>query len=257
MADDITDITDGDLIQEPEPQDPPAEPVAPADPPKQTAQERINEITYKFREAEREVEYWKNLALADAEPEPEPAPTPPPVDGRPVRAHFESQEKYEDALLDWRDEKRTATETEKQTKERMKKNLATFNENAKEFRKENPDFDEVIETPVFNDSMREILLTDKNGPALTYSIAKNKATSDYLLSLTPAQQLYEIGKLSNQLTANQRIKPVSTAPEPLDPVSGEGIPEKDPSKMSIDEWMEWNKQHEISRIKSNIEGRRP
>jgi hypothetical protein len=48
---------------------------------KKNVQERIDELTYKFREAEREAQYWKELA-------PKEEPPKPSKEGRP------DQEKY-------------------------------------------------------------------------------------------------------------------------------------------------------------------
>lgn len=238
---------------------PPAEPPPPTEPPKQTAQERINEVYGKYKDAEREAEYWKNLAIEDdADPPPAPPPaTPPPpappaADGRPVKAHFETPEQYEDALYSWRKESENVVSLAADKKQAMVDNLATFNKNAAEFRKEHADFDEMIEKPVFNDSMREVLLTIENGPALTYYIGKNSAVADRLRTLTPTQQIYEIGMLANQLKP-EAATPVTTAPPPLDVIGdGVGIPEVDTSKMPIGEWMEWNKQQDLAKIKAGM-----
>ena len=38
-------------------------------------------------------------------------------------------------------------------------------------------------------------------------------------------------------------KPVSKAPKPITPVKGTATPNTDPSKMSMDEWLVWRKEH--------------
>ena len=207
-----------------------------------------------MKDAEREAEYWKTLALDDDETPPA-APTPPvtPVaDGRPIKAQFETPEQYEDAVYDWRKGKESSKFVESEKQQKGIDDLATFNKNAEDFRKEHADFNEIIERPVFNDTMREVLLTAEDGPALTYYIGKNPAVSDHLKTLTPSGQIYEIGKIAQELKAGTVTVPISGAPPPLEPVGGEGVPEKDPSKMPITEWMAWNKANEIEKIKAKL-----
>ena len=68
-------------------------------PVKQTAQERINEITRKRREAEREVERLKKELEEKAQAKTVPT-------DRPKIENFETQEAYEDAVYEWRDRQR-------------------------------------------------------------------------------------------------------------------------------------------------------
>ena len=242
----------------------PTEPVVPAtppaepQPPKQTAQERIDEITYKMREEEREKEYWKNLALGDQEP-PEPTtPAPKPADdGRPKQANFATTEEYEDALLDWHDQKKESKSLEATKKQDMKDNLGKFNKNAAKLREAHEDFDQVIETPVFTETMRSALFMTDNGPMLAYHLGKNREEADRSKVLPPDQQLYEIGKLETKLLLAQQANVSTTVPEPLEPVGATGVPEIDPQKMSTDEWMEHEKKREIAKIKANLGPRAP
>lgn len=268
MTGPIINITEADLIQDP-PADP-AVPVVPTDPPaepqkpKQTAQERIDEVTYHRREAERkaieaekETEYWRNLALGDQEP---PAPTTPPVpadDGRPKQASFETIEQYEDALLDWHDGKKEAKTFAATQQQQLKDSLSNFNKNAAKLREQHPDFDAVIETPVFTPEMRSALFMTENGPMLAYHLGKNREVADKIKVLPPNQQLYEIGKLETQLVLAQKANPVTNAPEPIEPVGATGAPEVDPSKLPINDWMKWNEQQEKAKIKAKLEPRAP
>ncbi len=231
----------------------------PADkPPKQTAQERIDEITYKRREAEREAEYWKNVALGEAEPPvidkvDEPPATPPKDDTRPKQANYGTAEEYEDALFDWRDGKQADQQQKTAKMVEMQERLKGYNARAEAFRAANPDFDKVIEAPVFTDTMRELLLDIENGPMITYHIAKNPEIADKIKVLPPNSQVYAIHKLENELLIAQEEKPTA-APEPITPVGATGATDVDPSKMNIDEWMEWDKKRSIEKITKKVEG---
>ena len=221
----ITEITEKDLIEPPK---------------KQSVQERINEITYKMREEEREKEYWKNLALGEKEP-PEPAPPKPSTEGRPSQTNYESVEEYEDALFDWRDAKRNSETLAKTQEEEKKEALSEFNKNAAKLRAEHEDFDEVINAPVFTDPMKDALFASENGPLVAYHIAKNREVADKIKTLPPERQIYEMGKLEERLILAQKTIKTTAAPEPIDPVGITGAPEINPSDLSTDKWMEWNR----------------
>jgi len=263
MPDDIIEITDDDLIQDPPEPAAPTEPLAeptepPVDPakPKQTVQERINEITYKMREEEREKEYWKNLALGEKEPS-EPAPPKPSTEGRPSQVNYESVEEYEDALFDWRDAKRNSETLVKTQEQEKKEALSEFNKNAANLRKEHEDFDDVINAPVFTDPMKDALFASENGPLVAYHIGKNREVADKIKLLPPERQIYEMGRLEERLLLAQKTKKTTDAPEPIEPVGITGAPEIDPSDMNTPDWMKWNKEQDLKKIKAKLEPRAP
>jgi hypothetical protein len=71
-----------------------------------------------------------------------------------------------------------------------------------------------------------------------YALGKNPEEASRILALSPVQQGRELERLA--LKAGQpATKAVSKAPAPITPVDGSTTVEKDPSKMSTDEWMKW------------------
>ena len=221
------------------------------EPRKQTAQERINEITRSRREAERETEYWKNLAMKDA---PEVQATP---SGRPVLHEYETTEEYEDALNGWYNQERSKSQSAIAQQEHTKTLLKSFNERAATIRAEHTDFDDVVESRVFTDTMRAVVLSAKNGPEVAYFLGsdENKAIANKIAGLPPEMQPYEIGKLETQIELTKKTKAVTTAPAPISEIDGAtGGDKVDPSKMSTDEWMEWNKQNDIEKIRLKLGG---
>lgn len=236
-------------IEPAEPTEPaePAEPVEPAEPRKKSAQERINEITRARREAEREAEYWRNLAV-----KPEPAKQ---TSDRPKVDDFETTEEYEDALISWHDNKRAAASGMAEQQRRQSEMLRTFNEKASALRKTHEDFDEMIESPVFTDTMREVVLSADTGPELAYYLGSNRDVANKIARLPSTLQPYEIGKLETQIKLAQKTKKVTSAPAPLSPIgSTTGGGEKDPSKMSTEEWMRWDKEQRLEKIKRKLGG---
>lgn len=214
---------------------------------KKTAQERINEITRKRREAEREAEYWRQKAL---EKETEEQPKIP--NGRPLQSNFDTVEEYEDALIEWHDQRKAdkikVAEEAKARNEMVKK----FNDSAKEMRAAHDDFDEVIEAPIFTDTMRKTIFAMDTGPMVAYHLGSNPDIADTIKTLSPERQIYEIYKLETSLKLAQKKKTTTSAPEPITPVGDTGGMEISPDKMSIDEWMAWDKKRQLEKIKHRI-----
>ena len=233
----------------------PTEPVAPP-PKKQTAQERINELTRIRREKEREAEYWKKVALEKKEAPPEPK-AEASLPGRPKLEQFETSEQYEDALFEWRDNVREIKSIAQRQEREYESALKEFNERARKLRNEHEDFDEIIDSPVFSPAMWEAVLLSENGPQVAYHLGKseNWALAERIRNLPPSRQLYEMGKVETQLLVATQKKTVTSAPAPIKPVGITGTGgEKDPSKMTTEEWMAWDKKREIEKLKAKLSG---
>lgn len=227
----------------------------PPEPKKKTAQERIDEITRARREAEREKEYWKQVALAKKEEPPtkqEPSIYPP----RPKVEQFETTQEYEDALLEWHENKKEVQTRANRQRVEQESAVKTFNERAEKLRTEHEDFDEVIEAEVFSPVMRAALLKSETGPEIAYFLGKpeNWKEADRIRNLPLEMQPYELGKLETKLLVAKQTKKITDAPPPIKPVGMTGGSEKDPSKMTIEEWMAWDKQKEEDKRKSQYGG---
>jgi len=235
----------------------------PSEPKKKSAQERINEVVRKQREAEREREYWKQVALAKEQalrqqaPEPQQLPVNPLFPPRPTLEQFETTAAYEDALLSWHETRKEISARVTRQQEEQHRALRTFNDKANALRAEHEDFDEVVESPVFSPMMRATLLNSENGPDVAYHLGlpQNRAEADRIRSLPPELQPYELGRLETKLMLAKQTKKVPSAPPPIKPVgmSGTGA-EKDPGKMTIDEWMAWDRKRTMEKLKSKYGG---
>lgn len=236
----------------------PEETETPPPPRKKTAQKRIDEITKARREAEREKEYWKQQALNNAKKEERPAEEPTPnIPARPNLSQFDTTEEYEDALLAWHENRKAMEDAIKRQKAEQEEGFRKFQTAADAVRQKYPDFDEVVERPVFSDQMRLSILNSDTGPEMAYylGLPENAEVAARIRSLSPERQIYEMGKLDTRLSLAQKVKKVPSAPPPITPVgmSGTGA-EKDPGKMSIEEWMAWDKQNTLDKIKHKAGG---
>jgi hypothetical protein len=204
-------------------------------PKKQTAQERINEVTRLRRQAERE----RDEANREVERLRQSRESHTETSDRPQLQNFETQEAYEDALFDWRD-KRTSREREVEQRRKSEETaLEKFNEKAKKLKEIYEDFDEIVEQPVFSPVMRETLLNSDEGAMVSYFLGRpeNHAIADKISRLTPQQQIYELGKLETKLILAQKTKRSTDAPPPITTVGITGSAVVDESKMSDAEWV--------------------
>jgi hypothetical protein len=220
-------------------------------PKKQTAQERIDEITWKFREAERQANYWKKLASEEPRPAKEEAESTD-ILARPVIDNFETTAEYEDALFGWYDKKRVDADKVKAHTKTVKENIGVFNKNAAEFKKTHKDFSKVIEAPVFTDTMRNVLFTMEGGPEIAYHIAKNPQVGSEFGKLSPTQQIFKIAEIRNEIKLAHSTRTITGASEPIEPVGDTGHQEKDPDKMTTEEWMAWNKKRDMAMLEKKI-----
>lgn len=218
---------------------------------KKTVQDRIDELTRLRRQAERDAEYFKNLAMKDV-----PAPITESSSDRPRIENFETQESYEDALLTWHDRRKEQSLQTYRQQEKTKELVSTFNEKAAAIKREYEDFDDVVENLVFTPIMRETLLLSENGPQLAYFLGHpaNKVIADRIARMSPIKQIHEIGKLEMKYLLTAKEKKVSSAPSPINPVGGISEGTKDPDKMTTAEWIAWDRTKEMEKLKKKLGG---
>jgi len=221
---------------------------------KKTAQERIAEMTWKQREAERQAEYWKQQAIEKSISPVQSASLP---EDRPRLESFDTSESYEDALMQWHLNKATEKERETKQKERESEALRNFNNKAQKIREIHEDFDEIVEAPVFTKVMRDVLLRSEHGPIIAYYLgrAENIQTAQKIANLPSELQSYEIGKLETQLLIAQKTKKVPSAPSPITPVGSSGVHEPvDESKLTDQEWFELQRHRTKENLKKKYGG---
>ena len=92
---------------------------------------------------------------------------------------------------------------------------------------------------------------------MAYHLGKpeNHETAQRIGGMPTEMQIYELGKLEQNLMLAKKIKPkVTKAPAPIKPVGISGGSQTDPSKMTTAQWMEWNKQNELNKLKKKLGG---
>lgn len=229
---------------------PTEEPAATPEEEKKGVQKRLDEITRKRREAERERD-----RLAEENARLKAHQAAPPAEGKPVVENFETYEEFVEALTDWKSEQKINQKfsqlSESQRQQEMEKTRATASENFD--RKKNEaavkyaDFDEVINNAdvVLTNALSDAIIDSEMSGEVMYYLGKNPKEADRLASL-PLGALYrEMGKIEVKLTTAQTAKPTGAA-APISAVAGkETLHLTNEESMSDDEWL----QKERARLK--------
>lgn len=214
---------------------PGADPAAPAGEgegdqpkPKQTAQERIDEVTRARREAERRAEtaererdeLRKQIPVPEAPKEPKASDyTYGEDDAAYIRdlAKFEARQEHEASLA------------EAEARERIETIENTWSDRQAAFAADKPDYYEKINakdlpiTPL----MAAAIKTSDDGAAVAYHLATNPDEARRIAALDNLAQAREIGRLEAKLAPpaspdTPTTKTVSDAPPPPQPLRGQG-----------------------------------
>lgn len=196
-------------------------------------QPRIDELTRKRHEAEREAAYWRGVATqGKAQPSAGDKPAAP---DKPTPDKFADYAEFVEALADWKADQRIAQALEKREAESAQKRQAetriqSWEQRQAATRAAVPDYDAVVgasDAPVAT-HVAEALQESEHGPALAYHLAKNPAELERLNGLSPREADRAIGRLEERLTANAApaadLAPVKTsqAPRPAAVSSAQG-----------------------------------
>ena len=89
----------------------------------------------------------------------------------------------------------------------------------------------------------EAIMSSDNRAGVLYHLACNPSLAHQIASMPPVKAAIRIGQIDAQLSSKQtgdavpkQKKQTSKAPPPINPVSPSGSVNKDPAKMSPDEW---------------------
>ena len=243
---------------------PPAE-VPPEEPPKTftlTAEELEKEVSKGAagaRRAERQrsqkietenAALKKRLEVGQRPSPPDSASFVDPATGEIDRTkHQSAVVQYEDKLHAWRQAQGELAPTGSEAGASPGPTLEDFKTRYEPMKQKHADYEEVINRPVFTREIMEALFESEQGPEIAYFLGNNESEALRIADLSPAQVLKEIGKLEVRFSAAPSTRIVSGAPAPITPVTGTTTVEKDPEKMTTPEWMAYEKQQRVEKIK--------
>lgn len=187
-------------------------------------QKKINKLTSRVSEAEREAEFWRKEALRNKPVETKVET--PAATAKPKEDDFQTHAEYVEALTDYKVDQKVKTLKAEQNEERAKTYQQTiersYRERLQEYRVATPDFDEVMADADFEvgKAVLDEIYSHDNGPALAYFLAKNTDEAERLSKLTPMALAREVGRMESRFATAPSTKTaaVSKAPIPPTPV---------------------------------------
>ena len=192
--------------------------------PKKTAQERIDELTWRANEAERREQAARDevAALKAKTPAQEAQPKPEDGDGRPDPGQFEfgvTDEAYIEALADWKAGKKVDERfAERDAQTEVVQTIEGFKSRAAQaFPEGEPAglaaYRAVKQVPP---ALQDIVLRTADGPKIADHYGNNPADLQRLMDMPPHLQAFEIGQVQARLSspAAKPTKLASDAPDP-------------------------------------------
>lgn len=185
--------------------------------------------------------------------EDKPKAVPDFNDPKPNQDDFEDFEEYNDALLDWKVDKKLAEQKaeddaaeneviEKELEEKFRTKLAEGEEKYADFSESITDPTVPIHAGIVN------LLRDTDNPAdVAYYLTKNRKECASISQMTPNRAAIALGKIDAKFEAEpvQKLPPeelekkkqsIPEAPAPITPIGSRETVTKDPDKMSQAEY---------------------
>lgn len=219
-------------------------------------QPRIDELTRKRHEAEREAAYWKGVAT-QGKAQNSAAPQEQAAPAKPTPEKFNDYSEYVEALTEWKaDQKITQALTEREAiaaqQQQAQARITTWEQRQAQARAAMPDFDAVVggsDAPIAP-HVAEAIQESEHGPALAYHLAKNQDVLDRLNNLSPRAADRELGRLEERLSskpadqgaagADGATARTTQAPKPAAVSTAQGRSTAiDPSKMTIEQYAEF------------------
>jgi hypothetical protein len=224
--------------------------------PEQTPEEK------KFTQAEIDAMISKRLAREqrkwEREQQAKLAQPQAPKEVPPIE-HFETPDAYAEALAVRKAEELLAQ------REFQKQQAAiedAYHEREEEARAKYDDFEQVAYNPQLRvtDVMAETIRASEMGPDLAYWLGTNPKEADRISRLSPLLQAREIGKIEARLGSNPIVKPTTSAPAPISPVTARtsGSPSYDTTDprstktMTDSQWIEAERARQMKKLQAQM-----
>jgi len=181
-------------------------------------QKRIDELTRKRRDAERDAEYWRQQAQKQPE-KPVEEVKPEPLK---TLADFDYDEsKYQSHLFGKAQEGAVESARqvlkEEQSQQSASRKISDFRGREAEFSKDVDDYHEVVQNRDLriNQVMADVATEMDGGPEVLYYLGKNPDLADKISQLSPLSAAREMGRLEAKIQSQEKSgKQVSEAPAP-------------------------------------------
>jgi hypothetical protein len=197
-------------------------------------QKRIDEVTAKKYEAEREAAYWRGIAEASRTQ---------PAEQQQVQVpdRWEDPEGYDKWLI-----QQAANAAREEMSNQQK--VRSYEERETALRASKPDYDQVARDPTLpvTQSMAQVIWDSEKGPELLYHLGQNRSEAQRIAGLPSHLQAKELGRIEASLAApppqNRTVTPPPPPPKTVAGISA-GI-NKSPDDMSMAEYVVWQRERD-------------
>jgi hypothetical protein len=224
--------------------------------PEQTPEEK------KFTQAEIDAMISKRLAREqrkwEREQQAKQVERQAPREIPPIE-QFESPDAYAEALAVKKAEELLAQREYQRQQAAVNE---AYHEREEEARAKYDDFEQVAYNPQLRvtDVMAETIKASEMGPDLAYWLGSNPKEADRISRLSPLLQAREIGRMEAKLAASPLVKPTTSAPAPISPVTARtsGNPSYDTTDprstkaMSTSEWIEAERARQMKKLQAQM-----
>ncbi|CAO3372882.1 hypothetical protein [Azospirillum argentinense] len=206
--------------------------------PAKGVQKRLDELTRNWRDAERDRDHWRDMAMRGGQPQqpgPEPKPTPA-AEAAPKPEDFPTYDAYliAQAKHQLRQEL-TQAEREKAQEQEATQVATGWRAQVDAAKGKYGDFEAVAFSAPISESVAHMVAASDVGADLAYHLGKNPDEARRISALPPVAAARELGRLEAKLSAAPPPKQTQ-APPPVPTVNGRGTPTRDPNAMSYEEY---------------------
>lgn len=204
---------------------------------------RIDELTQARREAERERDHWREMAMKGQTQQPPQAKAEEPTGEPTLESCDFDNEVYVRKWYAWSRENERKAEKARQEQEQKAERIRQFQAKEAEFAARTPDYRDVAYGNVpITEQMAELIIEADDPPAVAYYLGKNVEEAAKIASMNATQAARAIGRIEAKLSSPAPAmsappqKPVSSAPPPVTTLTGAPAINKSYEDMSQDEY---------------------
>lgn len=210
------------------------------DTPQSVPYSRFNEVYYQKKRAEKELEQLRAQQQAQQ----------PKIDdsNKPKLADFDyDEEKFNDALLDWKLEQRDKIASQRQQMAEQEKKFTGFRTKQEAYIQKNPGYAQLAHQAdaagiEFNEALANMIMGSEAGVQIHHHLLSNPAKLEQLNRADPMAAMREIVRLESNF-GRQKPKPISKTPDPISTSQGGAVDSKPSNerlaKMSPSEYYEY------------------
>lgn len=220
-------------------------------------QKRLDELTRIRHDAERDRDYWREMAMRNQQPPQQQAPevataaeaTPKEDDFNDYNEFLRATARYEVRQEIREAQQRAVAEQQRRhAEERQRTELQTFEERrvatVDQGRAKYNDFEDVVFSlpgQVLTQEFAAAIFATETPADVAYYLGKNRVEAEKISLLPPLQKAAALGRIEAKLAAPKTAQP-SKAPSPIRPVGGNEVLTNEPdSQKNPDAWLAWER----------------